>query len=169
MRRTHTERGFTVLETSIAMAVMLVVGLGATSLFFYAVRFNSGATDRTMETAILQRQMETYRGLPFDSPQMAAQPATTTVVTTLPSSVYGYGYAPAQGGATTGGTANDTRSYNLTTTVEDVVTYAGGPVMQKKITLTVAPRNVSGTNDWKNVPMTVIIRRDSPGLGPYRR
>jgi prepilin-type N-terminal cleavage/methylation domain-containing protein len=166
MRRMNNERGFTLLETSIAMAVMLVVGLGATSLFFYGVRYNSGATDRTMESAILQRQMEQYRTLPFTATELNAQAATNTIVTTAASSAYGA--APTSGGTTTG-TASDARAYDLTTAIEDVTTYAGGPIMQKKITLTVAPRNAGGMGSWKNVPMTIIIRRDSPALGPYRR
>ncbi|MFL6207594.1 MAG: prepilin-type N-terminal cleavage/methylation domain-containing protein [Pyrinomonadaceae bacterium] len=162
----NNERGFTLLETTIAMAVMLVVGLGATSLFFYAVRYNSGATDRTLETAVLQQRMEQYRTLPFTAAQLNAQAATNTIVTTAASSAYGA--APTSGGTTTG-TGSDARAYDLTTTIEDVTTYAGGPVLQKKITLTVAPRNATGTGSWKNLPMTIVIRRDSTALGPYRR
>jgi Tfp pilus assembly protein PilV len=170
MRRTkHNERGFTVLETCIALGVMLVVGLGATSLVFYAVRFNSGAADRTMEMAILQQQMELYRSVPWNSAQLAAQPKTTTVFTTTPSSAGQVSTQYGVAGGTTTGTAGDSRSYNLDTTIEDVTTYVGGPVMQKRITLTVTPRNTANTRDWRGqAPMTVVIRRSSPALGPYR-
>ena len=174
MRRPHQARGFTILETTIALAVMMVVGLGATSLFLYAVRYNSGATDRTMEMAILQQRMELYRSVPFNSPQLNAQAKTSTIVNTTPSSPSAptaAAAAPQSGvqSSPTTGVAGDSRAYDLDTTIQDVTTYAGGPVMQKLITLTVAPRSVRGTSDWRNTPMTVIIRRSSPALGPYRQ
>ena len=173
MRRLHQARGFTILETTIALAVMMVVGLGATSLFLYAVRYNSGATDRTMEMAILQQRMEFYRSIPFNSAQLNAKAKTSTIVNTTPSSPSAptAAAAPQSGiqSSPSTGAAGDSRAYDLDTTIQDVTTYAGGPVMQKLITLTVAPRSVRGTNDWRNTPMTVIIRRTSPALGPYRQ
>jgi hypothetical protein len=41
------EQGFTLLETSIALVVMMVVTLATGSLFVYAVNYNSGAGDRS--------------------------------------------------------------------------------------------------------------------------
>ena len=162
MSHSPKARGFTLLEICIAMSVMLIVGLGAVSLFFYAVRYNSGATDRTNELAILQRQVETYRALQCDSAQMAAQAAATTLVTTQASS--------GTNANNTNSTAGDSRSYDLTTTIEDLTTYTGGPVMQKRITLTVKARNSNRSqNDWRNAAMTVVVRRTSPALGPYRQ
>src|SRR2546423_1182034 len=86
MSHSSKARGFTVLEICIALSVMMIVGLSATSLFFYAVRYNSGATDRTNELSLLQRQMEFYRAQPWNSAQLNAQAATTTVVYTQASS-----------------------------------------------------------------------------------
>ena len=161
MSHAHKAGGFTLLEICIALSVMMVVGLGAASLFFYAVRNNAGATDRTNELAMLQRQMETYRTLQWDSAQLNAQAAATTVVTSQASSV-------TNGNTTT--TYGDARSYDLSTTIEDLTTYPSGPVMQKRITLTVKARNAnSSQTDWRNTAMTVVVMRTSPGLGPYRQ
>ena len=62
------EAGFTLLETTIAMIVMLVVGLSTASLFFLSVTNNTGARERAMATAIAQRRIEWLRALPFDDP-----------------------------------------------------------------------------------------------------
>ena len=169
MRRKSQERGFTLLETTIALSVMLVVGLGAASLFFYAVRYNSGAADRTNELALLQRQMETYRTLPWNSAQLNAQAATTTGIMTMASSAYGTAPTGNVGDCVASNTSSDARCYDLTTTIEDLTTYTGGPVMQKRITLSIAPRSVNGTNDWRSAPVSVVVWRSSPALGPYRQ
>jgi type II secretory pathway pseudopilin PulG len=73
-------RGFTLLETTIAMVVMMVVGLGATSLFFYAVRSNSGGEQRSQALAIAQQRLEQLRTLPYNDPQLNVGQTTSTVV-----------------------------------------------------------------------------------------
>jgi type II secretory pathway pseudopilin PulG len=72
--------GFTLIETAIAMVVMMVVGLGATSLFFYAVRSNSGSEGRSQALAIAQQRLEDLRTVAFNDPQLAIGQTTTTVV-----------------------------------------------------------------------------------------
>ena len=49
----QNERGFTLLETSIALCIMLVVTLATGSLFVYAINYNSGAADRSAVCATL--------------------------------------------------------------------------------------------------------------------
>jgi type II secretory pathway pseudopilin PulG len=58
--------GFTLIETTVAMLVMMVVGLGATSLFLYSVRYNSGAAQRSVAMAIAQQRLEILRGADYD-------------------------------------------------------------------------------------------------------
>src|SRR5215210_763589 len=55
------ERGFTLIETTIGLVIMLVVTLGSATLFAYAVRNNSGGNDRAQSLAIAQQALETLR------------------------------------------------------------------------------------------------------------
>jgi Tfp pilus assembly protein PilV len=60
------ERGFTLIETCIALIVMMVASLAAGSLFLYAVNYNSGANDRAVALALAQQRMEKLRKASFD-------------------------------------------------------------------------------------------------------
>jgi Tfp pilus assembly protein PilV len=62
----NNERGFTLIETCIALIVMMVAALAAASLFLYAVNYNSGANDRAVALAIAQQRMEKLRKASFD-------------------------------------------------------------------------------------------------------
>lgn len=72
--------GFTLIETTIAMVVMMVVGLGASSLFLYAIRSNSGGESRSQALAIAQQRLEALRTVGFNDPALAIGQTTTTVV-----------------------------------------------------------------------------------------
>jgi Tfp pilus assembly protein PilV len=74
--RARSERGFTLVETSIAMIVMMVAGLAASSLFVYSIKYNAGANDRAVAQSIAQRQMESMRKMEFES--LAASTSTVT-------------------------------------------------------------------------------------------
>jgi type II secretory pathway pseudopilin PulG len=73
-------RGFTLIETTIAMVVMMVVGLGATSLFLYSIRNNSGGDNRSQALAIAQQRLEELREVAYNDPELALGQTTTTVV-----------------------------------------------------------------------------------------
>jgi len=60
-----TEQGFTLMETAVSLVIMMVIGLGAASLFAYATMANSGATDRELAMAVAQKRMEWLRSIPF--------------------------------------------------------------------------------------------------------
>ena len=60
------ERGFTLIETAVAMVVMMVVGLSIASLFVYAINNNSGANDRELALGIAQQRMERLRNVTFN-------------------------------------------------------------------------------------------------------
>lgn len=72
--------GFTLIETTIAMVVMMVVGLGASSLFLYAIRSNSGGESRSQALAVAQQRLEALRTVGFNDPALAIGQTTTTVV-----------------------------------------------------------------------------------------
>jgi prepilin-type N-terminal cleavage/methylation domain-containing protein len=61
----RAERGFTLVETAIALVIMLVMALGAASLFAYSVYNNSGGSDRAQTLAIAQQALERLRHAKF--------------------------------------------------------------------------------------------------------
>ncbi|HEX8423937.1 MAG TPA: prepilin-type N-terminal cleavage/methylation domain-containing protein [Pyrinomonadaceae bacterium] len=73
-------QGFTLIETCIALVVMMVVGLGATSLFLFALRNNTGGSERSQALAIAQQRLEELRSLRYDDPQLAIGQTVSTVV-----------------------------------------------------------------------------------------
>src|ERR1044072_9807558 len=85
-------RGFTLLETTIALVVMMVMGLAVVSMFVYAIGYNAGANDRALGLAIAQQRMERLRKTPVTD--AALNPGTVTETVT-----------------------NSTRSYTASTTV----------------------------------------------------
>jgi len=62
--KTQSE-GFTILETCIAMVVMLIAVLGSVSVFAYSIKNNSGANDRELAMAVAQQQLEALRSVAF--------------------------------------------------------------------------------------------------------
>jgi type II secretory pathway pseudopilin PulG len=126
------ERGFTLIETAIALVVMMIVGLGAAALFFFASNYNSGASDRQLAMGVAQKRMEWLRDIPF-----------TSTTRTL---------AYAQGGlAATGANGvtetfeNGSRRYTVVTTITDLASDAGGRPTLKQITLRVTPQGPAST------------------------
>ena len=65
IERSPHEQGFTLLETAIALVLMMIVGLGVASLFSYATKANSSADDRELAMALGQKRMEMLRTVPF--------------------------------------------------------------------------------------------------------
>ena len=144
LRRTGGEDGFTLIETSIALVVMMVVGLGAASLFFYAIGANSTSRDRELSMAVAQQQMERLRNVEFLDLE--------TTVTAI-------------------GGANKTeqsagRNYEVATTI--VETFAGN-ASQKTITVQVTPAGDTVLTGITRVfgGVTLVTVRSSTGVGPY--
>ena len=59
--------GFTLIETTIALVLMMIVSVGLAPLFVYATRYNSTAAIRAGALAIAQIKLEQLRSTPFDS------------------------------------------------------------------------------------------------------
>jgi Tfp pilus assembly protein PilV len=59
------EGGFTLLETIISLAVMMVAALGVAALFLHSINFNTGASERTMAMAVAQQRIERLRSVSF--------------------------------------------------------------------------------------------------------
>ncbi len=62
-RKAAAERGFSLIETSIALVIMMVAGLGVVSLFVYSIGYNSGGTDRAIAISVAQQQIEQLRSV----------------------------------------------------------------------------------------------------------
>lgn len=188
--QTANEKGFTLIETSIAMLVMLVVGLGATSLFLYAVRNNTGGAQRSLSMAIAQQRVEDLRSIEYTNARLdlGTHPTETVVIEgTTPASVYGqYGSTAAAAPATTSAAsamptpspvsvgslpaANTTgsRYFQVQTQVDPFPAGAATPT-QKVVRIRVTPVNGDGAASWLNQnPVEIVIRRSSSTPGPNK-
>ena len=92
------ETGFTLVETTCALLVMMIGGLGICAVFAYAIKNNTGSRDRAAALAVAQQEMERYRQVIFTDALLTAQAATTKTVT------------------------NAGRTYTVTTTITDTTT-----------------------------------------------
>jgi prepilin-type N-terminal cleavage/methylation domain-containing protein len=81
-RRKHlsNSQGFTLLETSVAMVVMLIAVLGSVSVFVYSIRNNSGASDRELAMAVAQQKLEQLRSVSFTDSSLNATTGTSTSI-----------------------------------------------------------------------------------------
>src|SRR6185369_6534790 len=60
------QRGFTLIEMSIAMVVMMVAALACASLFVFSMQNNVGGSERALAMAVAQQQLEEIRSVSFD-------------------------------------------------------------------------------------------------------
>lgn len=61
------QQGFTLVETSIALVLMMIIFIGIAPLLVYATRYNSAAAIRAGALAIAQTKLEQVRAMPFSS------------------------------------------------------------------------------------------------------
>jgi prepilin-type N-terminal cleavage/methylation domain-containing protein len=141
------EAGFTLLETSIAMVLLAIAGLGVASCFFYAARNNSSARDRELSMAVAQQTMEQFKNASFSD---AALNATGEVSSTI----------------TRAG-----RRYVVQTTITDT-NVQNGTVRTKTIQVRVVPwsdsESVSRNVSTVFGAVTIISQRTAPIVGPNR-
>lgn len=133
------ERGFTLIETSIALVVMMVVALSITSIFVYAINNNSGANDRELALGVAQQQMERLRNTPFNC---APAGVATFNNCNLPVANGGLAATGAAGFVQPDVTVAG-RHYQITTVIEDLAfdgTPAALPTL-KRFTVRVTPTN----------------------------
>jgi Tfp pilus assembly protein PilV len=134
----NQESGFTIVETAIAMVIMMIAALASVSLFAYSIKYNSGATDRELAMAVAQKQMEQLRNATFLDPSLDAT-VTAGVTSTVTS-------------------AN--RNYTVVKQITNSNLVDGSPTM-KIITITVTP---TGTPLGS---VTLRTLRSATITGPY--
>jgi prepilin-type N-terminal cleavage/methylation domain-containing protein len=145
----NNEAGFTLLETSIAMVLLAVAGLGVAACFFFAAKNNTSARDRELSMAVAQQTMEQYRSVAFNDATLNAT-STNPTPTTL-----------VRGG----------RTYAVQAVITDSNTQ-NGTTRTKTIQVRVTPR--SSTESWaRNIStvfgsVTIISQRTAPAVGPNR-
>jgi Tfp pilus assembly protein PilV len=66
VRRAGRAGGFTLIETSIALLIMMIALLSLASLFIYGINYNSAAQVRSVAVAVAQQRMESLRERSFD-------------------------------------------------------------------------------------------------------
>jgi Tfp pilus assembly protein PilV len=135
------ERGFTLIETSIALVVMMVVALSMSSLFMYSFQNNVGGNDRALAMAVAQRQLEQLRSVSFDDASLAAG------TTTLPT-------------VTVAG-----RNYRVVRTITDETNSDGSLKLLKKISITVTP--LTGVKAWQRTSVVLVSHRSTQATGTY--
>jgi Tfp pilus assembly protein PilV len=141
----HCESGFTLLETAIAAVLLMIVGLGVAGMFVYAIRSNSGSSDRAAALTMAQGALEKLRATSFTDPVLASTGASSTSTTVIDGSG---------------------RSFQVITTIADTV--VNSKITLKKITVKVSPLNSSGpmfaaTSIFGSV--TLVAERCNPVAG----
>ena len=136
------QAGFTLIETVVAMLVMMVAALAAASLFVYAVSANTGGSERAMAMAVAQQQVEQLRSVTYDDATLSVGTTTLPVAT-----IAGRRYAV-------------TRTVSLETIPAD-----NSSKNLKRITITVTPQNEA--RQWIRSQVSLTTHRSAPTLGQY--
>ena len=150
------ERGFSLLETAIALVIMMIIGLGIASLFAYATQANSRADDRELAMTIAQKRLEWLRTIPFTT-------QTRNVTYSFPNG--GLAATTSQGVNET--VTNAGRSYLVNTVIEDTTFVPNGNPDQgaptvKRIKVSVTP---VGSIVFDSV--TIYTQRSTQVVGIY--
>lgn len=135
-----TQRGFTLVETTIALLVMMVGALGISSLFVFSMQNNVGGAERALAMAVAQQQLEQLRSVTYEDAALTAGTTTTTVTT----------------GA---------RNYTVQKAVVDEMNSGNTPKQLKRITITVTPQ--AGGPSWLNTPVVLVSFRSTLVSGSY--
>jgi Tfp pilus assembly protein PilV len=152
-----TEQGFTLLEASIALVILMIIGLGIASLFTFAVQSNASADDRELAMAIAQKRMEWMRTIPFTT-------QTRSVAFSFPNG--GLGATAAEGVTET--VTNAGRSYVINTVIQDLSVVpagnpdAGAPTV-KRVQMSVTPLGAASIFET----VTITTHRSTQVTGIY--
>ncbi|MDX6383932.1 MAG: hypothetical protein QOK48_1505 [Blastocatellia bacterium] len=137
----NTSQGFTLIETSIAMVIMMVAALGTVSLFVYSIGYNSGGNDRAVAIGIAQQQIEQLRVVTFTDSILNVSSATVL----------------------TPDIVSNGRTYRVTRTVTGSNNDNSGNPTLKTITIRVDP---TGTG-WAGFPVILRTMRSATSKGTH--
>jgi len=134
------QQGFTLMETSIAMVVMMVGALGIASLFVFSTQNNVGGSERALAMAVAQQQLEQIRSVSYEDTTLNVGTTTATV-------------------------RNAEQNYTVERTVAQETNADGKAKQLKKITIRVTPQ-VGGPN-WLNTAVVLVSFRSTLAAGSY--
>ena len=134
------QAGFTLIETSIAMVVMMVAALACSSLFVFSINNNVGGSERALSMAVAQQQLEQTRSVTYEDSTLDAGTTNLTV--------------------NSGG-----RTYNVQRVVANEINSDNTPKNLKKITVIVTPQ-AAGPN-WTRTPVVLVSYRSTLASGSY--
>ena len=140
-QNTTAQRGFTLIETSIALLILMVAGLGVASLFTYSIRYNTGGNDRAVALSIAQQQIEQFRSVPFTDSILNVTAATVL----------------------TPDTVSNGRTYRVTKTVTGSNNDNSGNPTLKTITIQVDPKG----SGWAGYPVILRTIRSARTTGTH--
>ncbi len=140
-RAANSQGGFTLIETTIAMMVMMVAGLGVVSLFTYSISYNSGGNDRAVAISIAQQHIEQLRSVQFTDSLLNVTAATVLSPDTI----------------------SNGRTYRVTRTVTGSNNDVSGNPTLKTITIRVDPSSPG----WAGFPVILRTIRSSTSKGTH--
>ena len=140
-RRNAAEQGFTLIETTIAMVIMMIAALGVASLFTYSITYNSGGNDRAVAISIAQQHIEQLRNVSFTDTILNVSAATVLSPDTV----------------------SNGRTYQVTRTVTGSNNNVSGNPTLKTITIQVTPMSPG----WAGVPIVFRTVRSATSTGAY--
>ena len=146
--KTHTptnktpkgQRGFTLVETSIAMVVMMVGALAVSSLFVFSMQNNVGGAERALAMAVAQQELEQLRSVSYEDSTLTAGTTSRTVT-------------------------SGSRNYTVQKAIVEEQNAGNTPKQLKRITITVTPQ-ASGP-DWVKTPVVLVSFRSTLASGSY--
>jgi len=138
-KSTNGERGFTLIETTIAALVMLVGALGCASLFVFALQNNVGGGERALAMAVAQQQLEQIRSVNYEDSTLNTGTASSTVT-------------------------SGERNYTVQRTVASETNSDGSAKNLKRITITVTPQT---GKTWMRTSVVLVTFRSTLAGGSY--
>jgi Tfp pilus assembly protein PilV len=138
-KSTKGERGFTLIEATIAALVMLVGALGCASLFVFSLQNNVGGGERALAMAVGQQQLEQIRSVKYDDSTLDVATTSATV-------------------------RNGDRAYTVQRSVALETNSGGSSKNLKRITVTVTPQT---GKTWMRTSVVLVTFRSTPNNGSY--
>jgi Tfp pilus assembly protein PilV len=139
-KTTKDQCGFTLVETTVALLVMMVGALACSSLFVFSMRNNVGGGERALAMAVAQQQLEQIRSVSFEDAALTDGTTNATV---------------RSGG----------RNYAVRRVVADESNADGTSKALRRITITVTPET-AGPN-WISTPVVLVSFRSTLATGSY--
>lgn len=139
----HATRGFTLLETLLAMVLFLIILTGIVPLCVYSVKYNSAAAIRAGAITAAQRKLEQLRADQFTSCISSSEVVTV-------------------------GPTDASHTYTVDVTVTDV----SSTLKAIKIVVTPQGRSTTGSvyqgnEGWMRGQVIIYTKRATSGIGPH--